>query len=162
MRQALHPYSENQPAGVTKAPLPCSSHSHNEKVRTLELASPKSFNSPRSNAEREKEVLVKAQIKKLAEMRKLQIEFFDQRIAELKEVESRVDEARRKAREQESLLQRKEALIRELLARFELEKEELHSIRELLRVENESTLMQSRDLRRVISKYQKLLGPTLD
>ena len=151
---------ENCPPGIGKVSLPFGSGINSEKVRLQEMtSSPRSFQSPRSTADRDKEYLVQAQIKKLGDMRKAQVEFFDQKIMELKALEASAHEKMERVTEREASVNRKEEMLKQLISRLQIERDEIVAIKELLRVENQSVQSQSRDLKRVVNKYQRILVP---
>ena len=112
--------------------------------------SPQSFSSPVSD----RQTLVNAQIRKLAEMRKSQMAFFDSKMAVLKEAEVRVSNRADDIKKREEALIGKERHLTQILERIRSETEELVSIKELLKVENESVQLRIKDLRWLVNKYE--------
>jgi hypothetical protein len=108
---------------------------------------------------REKEVIIGVQVRKLHEMRTAQVAFFDTKMMELRETEVRIDQALEQLRKKEVELDLKQKFVEELIERLRSEKEEIGAIKQLLRTETESAQIQSRDLRRIVQRYEKYLSP---
>ena len=98
----------------------------------------------------DKEILIARQQKKLNEMRLSQMNYFDTRMVELQERRQELDK-------RESVISSRGEELRELSKRLEIEKLELNQIRQLLRVENESLRISSKDLRDQIRKYEVVI-----
>lgn len=118
-------------------------------------SSPQSFSSPRVLSDRE--TLVKAQVRKLAEMRKSQMAFFDSKMGALREAESRVNNRVDELRKKEEALIEKESQMSRTRELIRAETDELVAIRELLKVENESVQTRVKELRRLVKKYENTL-----
>jgi hypothetical protein len=100
--------------------------------------------------------IIERQLHKLHEMRKSQIMFFEHKMVELRQKEVTV---RGEINRQESLmasLRSKELQIANASERLRLERQEITAIKNLLKAEIESIDIQSRDLRRLILKYEDL------
>ena len=108
---------------------------------------------------REKEVIIGVQVRKLHEMRTAQVTFFDTKMMELRETEVRIDQALEQLRKKEVELDLKQKFVEELIERLRSEKDEIGAIKQLLRTETESAQIQSRDLRRIVQRYEKYLSP---
>jgi len=98
----------------------------------------------------DQDVIFSTQQKKLTEMRLAQMNYFDSRMIELQE-------RRQELENREASVVTKEGQLKELAKRQELERSELNHIRQLLRVENESLRMSSKDLRDQIRKYEVVI-----
>ena len=108
---------------------------------------------------KDREAMLGLQMKKLHEMRASQVAFFDNKIIELRKQESMLNAKSVELAKKESDLILKEAFVKDLLERLRMEREEIDSIKDLLRTETESIQLQSRDLRRLVSKCEKFLSP---
>jgi hypothetical protein len=120
-------------------------------------SSPQSFSSPVSGGLLDRELMVNAQIRKLAEMRKSQMVFFDSKMGALKEAESRIVKRAEEMKKREENLIEKERELSHTKELIRAETDELVAIRELLKVENESVQMRMRDLKRLVKKYEASL-----
>ncbi len=98
----------------------------------------------------DQEIIIAQQQKKLYEMRVSQMNYFDTRTLELQERRQELDK-------REITVSSREGQLSELSKRLELEKLELNQIRQLLRVENESLRISSKDLRDQIRKYEVVI-----
>lgn len=138
--------------------LPFGVSSPSGKTRQIDQSfSPSSHQSPLSGADREREYLINTQIRKLGDMRKAQIDFFDSKMTQLKEAEESTARRSQELRELQTSLQQKEAHVRNQLRRLEVEKAEIMAIRDLLRAEHESITVTSSDLKSQLKKYEKIL-----
>lgn len=98
----------------------------------------------------DREHIITQQHRKLSEMRVSQMNYFDTRMVELQERRQELDK-------RELAIASQEQQLRELSKRLDLEKLELNQIRQLLRVENESLRISSKDLRDQIRKYEVVI-----
>lgn len=108
---------------------------------------------------RDKDAMLGVQIRKLHDMRNEQVAFFDRKMIELQEQEAIINTRSDDLKKKESQLTLKESFVKDLIERLRMEKEEINSIKDLLRTETESVQLQSRDLRRLVSKCEKYLSP---
>jgi len=98
----------------------------------------------------DQEHIITQQHRKLSEMRVSQMNYFDTRMVELQERRQELDK-------RELAIASQEQQLRELSKRLDIEKLELNQIRQLLRVENESLRISSKDLRDQIRKYEVVI-----
>jgi len=102
----------------------------------------------------DQELLMSIQRKLLAEMRNAQVQYFDSKMLAVQEIQADIDRRMEKLQEVEKSIYERERGIADQLSRLELEKTELNQIRQLLRVENESIRLSSKDLKDQIRKYE--------
>lgn len=98
-----------------------------------------------------------AQMKKLEEMRKRQVNFFDAKVIELQDRNAELDAKLEELQVREKRICEKELRVGDQLHRLGVEKSELLKIKDLLRVENESIILSSADLSVQIQKYEALI-----
>lgn len=101
--------------------------------------------------------LMNAQMKKLEEMRKRQVNFFDAKVIELQDRNAELDAKLEELQVREKRICEKELRVGDQLHRLGVEKSELLKIKDLLRVENESIILSSADLNVQIQKYEALI-----
>ena len=103
--------------------------------------------------------VLEMQAAKLKEMRATQVSFFERKMSELREKEFTLDSKIQKLERLVDSLSKKEQSILESYERIRLEKQEIQAIKELLRTETQSVEFHSRDLRRLIKKYETIIEP---
>jgi hypothetical protein len=108
---------------------------------------------------KEKEVILGVQVRKLHEMRNAQVAFFDSKMMELRERELAVNRGLEDLHRKEIELDMKRKFLEELIERLRIERDEIGAIKELLRTETESVQIQTRDLHRIVQRYEKYLVP---
>jgi hypothetical protein len=157
MSHPLRPNQENLRCFVNRPSLPFVGSGSPDKIRHHDQSfSPSSHQSPFSVADRDRELLICSQIKKLSEMRKAQIDFFDMKMVELKEVETRINSRMENISRQDLDLKKREETIATNLKRLEMERNEISAIKELLRIENESIQVSSADLKLQLKRYERI------
>lgn len=112
---------------------------------------------PRGSDSDDRYAVMNMQMKKLEEMRKRQMSFFDSKITELQDQHVELDVKLNKLEARETSIKEKERQLVEQMKRIELEKSELIQIKNLLRIENESIILSSADLNSQIQKYEALI-----
>ena len=159
-----YPYRTNQENGIpfqTRPALPFGYDSPAEKPRIHDQSfSPQSYHSPMSGLDRDKEFLISGQIRKLGEMRKSQIEFFDAKMLQLKEREAYILTRLTELAAAEDSLRQREDSVGNQLRRIEMQKDEIAAIRDLLRAESESVELTSADLKKQVRRYERILKVT--
>jgi vacuolar-type H+-ATPase subunit I/STV1 len=122
-----------------------------EKVKESYRAdSPSFLTVPRTD----QDFIINVQRQMLADMRTAQMSYFDSKTVALQEMQADIDRRIQNLQQVEESLNTREKAIAEQLNRVELEKAELNQIRQLLRIENESIRISSKDLRDQIKKYE--------
>lgn len=128
---------------------------------------PPASESPVSNASRdlieekrsETNQMINTQIQKLHEMRSAQVAFFDRKMIELRQKEASVNSSLQELKQKEADLAEKQKYIESLVYRLKIEKEEILAIKGLLKAETESVQVQSRDLKRLVNRYEQYVKP---
>lgn len=128
---------------------------------------PPASESPVSNASRdlieekrsETNQMINTQIQKLHEMRSAQVAFFDRKMIELRQKEATVNSSLQELKQKEADLAEKQKYIESLVYRLKIEKEEILAIKGLLKAETESVQLQSRDLKRLVNRYEQYVKP---
>jgi hypothetical protein len=110
---------------------------------------------------RESEQLINAQIQKLHEMRSAQLAFFDSKMIELRQKETSINESCRELEWKEAELIERQKYVENMIHRLKVEREEIAAIKELLKTETESVHIQSRDLKRLVNRYEQYVKPML-
>ena len=106
---------------------------------------------------RDKEFIIDIQKKKVGEMRRSQMDFFDSKMIELQDKQTDIDAKLSELKVFEQFLHEREHAVADQLKRIEIEKMEVRQIRELLKTENESIRISSADLKQQIDKYERII-----
>ena len=158
MSLPLRAHQENLRPSINRPTLPFGGYSSpSEKLRIHDQSfSPSSHQSPMSGLDRDREILICSQIRKLGEMRKAQVEFFDMKMLEIKEAETRINERMDVLVKQDLEITRREEAVNANIRRVEMERREVNAIKELLRLENESIQVSSAELKVQLKRYEKI------
>ncbi len=151
-------FDQNMEPVVGDMKLPFKSTNNGRLSSHKHASHPNEDELPNTAPSRNMEIL-EMQTTKLREMRAAQIGFFERKMSELRDNEVTLDSKIGKLERLIDSLSKKEEVILESYERLRLEKQEIHSIKELLRTETQSVEFHTRDLRRLIKKYETIIEP---
>ena len=127
-------------------------NSPKKEHHVFSTASPKS-----SHVYKDQQRVIESQRKKLEEMRRNQLVFFDTRMIELNAKHARMERREIELHELEASLQERENWVRDQLMRIEIEKCEISSIRDLMKAEGDAMQLTAKDMKAQIQKYDRML-----